>query len=400
MHKLEMAVLTLVLSLLLPGLWGCPKKEDRAPDVAAAVGPTAPPTKDTDPATMDIPLDESKPDDPTRMPRRPAKAEPRLAVRYILVAYRGAQKAPETPRSKEVAERRARRLVQAARKQGADFEDLARGFSDVPKDERGVQVLFGKDEMAPAFEEAAFAMGQGQVSEAVETPFGFYVIMRIAPEEYSTAHILVQYKGSKQAPPGIKRSKKEALERAEKVHKLAAPPEANFAVLAERYSDSPSKMRGGVIKPLVPGREAEDFNNYLEAVGKLKVGEVSPVVETPFGFHVIRRLKLERIRASHILISHNDAAGSGPKEKRNKWDAEKQARKLLGELRGKDEKTFAEYARKYSDCASAEKGGDLGVFARGMMVPKFEQIAFALKVGRMSDVVETKFGYHIILRTK
>jgi len=385
--------------LLLVG--GCPRKDGdtREPAPKTVVAPA--PRGDTDPATMDIPLDESKPDDPARIPGRPRAVPPRVAVRYILLAYRGAQKAPETPRSKEMALRRAKRLSRVARKQGADFLDLARRHSDVPRAERGMQVTFGKGEMAPAFEEATFAMGEGQVSDPVLTPFGCYVIMRVTPEEYSTAHILIQYEGSKQAPPGIKRSKKDARALADRVHEAATKEGANFAILAERNSDSPSKVRGGVIKPLVPGQESEDFNNYLAAVARLKVGEVSPVVETPFGFHVIKRLELERIQASHILISHDDAAGSGPKEKRNKWDAEKLAKKVLAELRGKDSAAvFADFARKYSDCPSAEKGGDLGFFARGTMVPKFEQIAFGLKVGQMSDVVETKFGYHIMLRTK
>ena len=382
----------------------CPKKDGEQPGTGGTEPPSKPAVppddgKDTDPATMDIPLDESKPDDPDRLPRDPGKVPQRVAVRYILVAYRGAKKAPETPRSKEMAERRAQRLVKVARKQGAEFVELAKKFSDVPAAERGMQVAFSRGEMAPEFEQATFAMGPGQVSGAVETPFGYYVIMRVEPEEYSTAHILVQYKGSKMAPPLVKRTKEEAQERAEKVQKLASKPEANFAVLAEHYSDSPSKLRGGVIRPLMSGREPADYDNYLEAVAKLKVGEVSPVVETPFGFHVIKRLQLERIRASHILVSYTDSEGT-PKEKRTKWDAEKVAKQLLAKVKGKDLEAFAEVASKSSDCASAAKGGDLGFFARGMMVPRFEQIAFGLKVGEISDVVETKFGYHIIRRTE
>jgi parvulin-like peptidyl-prolyl isomerase len=386
-------------------LFGCPDKKQPDPGTGEAPRTTPEPKgtpEDTgDPAVSDIPLDESKPDDPTRVPRAPEKAADRAAARYILIAYRGAQKAPETPRSKEMAKRRAEHLVRVARKKDADFVELAKRYSDAPKEERGMQVLFNKGEMAPGFETAAFGMGEGQVSSAVETPFGYYVILRVAPEEFSTAHIVVQYKGAKMAPPGVKRTKKEARVRAEKVQKMAAKPDANFAVLAERYSDSPSKVRGGVIRPLVSGQESEDYDNYLEAVSTLKVGEVSGVVETPFGFHVIKRLKLERIRASHILIAYTDSEGT-PKEKRTKWDAELLAKKIHGKLRKEKDlaKAFPEYARKVSECSSAAKGGDLGRFARGQMVPRFEQMAFGLKVGQMSDVIHTKFGYHIILRTE
>jgi peptidyl-prolyl cis-trans isomerase SurA len=57
---------------------------------------------------------------------------------------------------------------------------------------------------------------------------------------------------------------------------------------------------------------------------------------------------------------------------------------------------FAELARQYSDDPSAEKGGDLGFFGRGDMIPQFEQTAFSLAPGQISDVIQTEFGYHII----
>lgn len=61
--------------------------------------------------------------------------------------------------------------------------------------------------------------------------------------------------------------------------------------------------------------------------------------------------------------------------------------------------SFAELAQQYSDCSSAKRGGDLGPFGRGAMQKPFEQAAFALKVGELSDPVDTDSGVHIILRT-
>lgn len=61
--------------------------------------------------------------------------------------------------------------------------------------------------------------------------------------------------------------------------------------------------------------------------------------------------------------------------------------------------SFADLAQKYSDCSSAKRGGDLGPFSRGAMQKPFEKAAFALKVGELSDPVETNSGVHIILRT-
>jgi parvulin-like peptidyl-prolyl isomerase len=78
------------------------------------------------------------------------------------------------------------------------------------------------------------------------------------------------------------------------------------------------------------------------------------------------------------------------------WDAaaKAEAEKLLKEIRGGAD--FAKLAKEFSDCPSAPRGGDLGYFGRGRMVPEFEKAAFALKVGQVSDVVKTESGYHII----
>ena len=97
-----------------------------------------------------------------------------------------------------------------------------------------------------------------------------------------------------------------------------------------------------------------------------------------------------RVRASHILIGIPQNADAATKQQaRAKADA------LLKDLKsGKD---FAATAKANSqDPGSAPNGGDLGYFEQGQMVPPFEQAAFALKPGEMSEVVESQFGYHII----
>lgn len=96
-----------------------------------------------------------------------------------------------------------------------------------------------------------------------------------------------------------------------------------------------------------------------------------------------------QIRASHILVSTDT---------RSKEDAKAEIEALRNKI--SDGADFAEVAREASDCPSGQGGGDLGPFGRGVMVPEFEEAAFALDVDALSDLVETDFGYHIILRTE
>jgi len=100
-----------------------------------------------------------------------------------------------------------------------------------------------------------------------------------------------------------------------------------------------------------------------------------------------------QVKASHILIGVDAAADPETKAK-----AKAKAETTLQELKaGKD---FAATAKEVSTCPSKEQGGDLGFFGKGQMVPEFEQAAFALKPGELSNVVETQFGYHIIKLTE
>jgi peptidyl-prolyl cis-trans isomerase D len=107
--------------------------------------------------------------------------------------------------------------------------------------------------------------------------------------------------------------------------------------------------------------------------------------------NVSRYTTAEERRASHVLVN---AAKDAPAADRAKAKARAEA--LLADVR-KAPASFADVARKNSgDAASAERGGDLDFFARGAMVKPFEDAAFAMKPGEISNVVETDFGFHII----
>lgn len=110
-----------------------------------------------------------------------------------------------------------------------------------------------------------------------------------------------------------------------------------------------------------------------------------------FDLHKDEYSKAERVLAQHILITPK---GDSP-------EAKEEARKKLSAIRQRvlDGADFGDEATKESDCPSGKNGGSLGWFSRGMMVPPFEKAAFDLKVGDVSDIVETQFGFHLIYKT-
>lgn len=101
----------------------------------------------------------------------------------------------------------------------------------------------------------------------------------------------------------------------------------------------------------------------------------------------------ETVTASHILLAFTPEDTDVTKAQKKK-DIEKIRADILA---GGD---FAAIAAEKSDCPSSKRGGNLGTFARGQMVPEFEEAAFSQEVGAVGDVVETQFGYHLIKTTK
>ncbi|MCK4727485.1 MAG: peptidyl-prolyl cis-trans isomerase [Desulfobacterales bacterium] len=97
----------------------------------------------------------------------------------------------------------------------------------------------------------------------------------------------------------------------------------------------------------------------------------------------------EQVRASHILIKVHPQA-----EESQKAEARKALEKIQLKLKEGDD--FSALAKESSQCPSSAKGGDLSYFKRGQMAKPFEDAAFALKPGEVSDIVETRFGYHLI----
>jgi len=205
--------------------------------------------------------------------------------------------------------------------------------------------------------------------------------------EYRIAHILVRV--PEQASPERVDA---ARARAEKV-RAEALTGGDYAKLAAGYSDGPDALKGGDLGWRERDRLPELFT---EAVKTLAPGEVSEVLRSPAGFHVLKLLErrgaggkgapVTQTHARHILVRTNEAV------------SEADARRRLAVLReriiaGAD---FAELARLNSQDGSAALGGDLNWIHPGDTVPEFERAMDALAPGELSEPVKTPFGWHLI----
>ena len=175
----------------------------------------------------------------------------------------------------------------------------------------------------------------------------------------------------------------------------------NFAKVAASYSDAPDGLSGGAMgtRPLdrLPAL-------YAEAIAKLKPGEVSDILRSPAGFHIVKLIDrqsdagaksgvspkqtqaLKQTRARHILIKVNELVS----------EAEAKRKLVVLKERIDNGADFAELARLNSSDLSAAKGGDLGWLYQGDTVPAFEKAMDALKINQTSEPVQSPFGFHLI----
>ncbi len=168
---------------------------------------------------------------------------------------------------------------------------------------------------------------------------------------------------------------------------------ADFVAMVKTHShDAYSKPGGGDIFYITGGQLPFEFE---DASYKTNVGEVYPeVVMTKYGAHIIKvtekKERIPKIKASHILVAFQNE--SGPVDTSA---AKAKVDSILAQI--KNGADFAELAAQYSDDpGSKSKGGDLGYFERRMMVKEFDEAAFNLQVGEVSDIVRTNYGFHII----
>lgn len=167
----------------------------------------------------------------------------------------------------------------------------------------------------------------------------------------------------------------------------------DFAQIAATYSEAPDAMSGGLFEP----RSADRLPTlYADAITALRPGEVSGILRSPAGFHIVKLIAREgdelasrtirQTRARHILIKPSELVSS--EEARHKLQGLRERLDHGGD--------FAELARLHSNDLSAAKGGDLGWLYPGDTVPEFERAMDALAVGEISPPVRSPFGWHLI----
>lgn len=205
-------------------------------------------------------------------------------------------------------------------------------------------------------------------------------------KEFRLAHILI-------AVPEAPNPEQIQLARDEAARVLAQLRlGADFRQMAIAHSDSQQALEGGDLGWRKGGQLPTLF---ADAAVRMSEGEVSDLIRSPSGFHIIKLLGvrgeekriIKQVHARHILIRPNEITS----------DAEARARleRLRERILGGDD--FAQIARVHSeDKGSGANGGDLGWASPGQMVPEFEEMMYKTPLGRISEPFRTQFGWHIV----
>lgn len=207
------------------------------------------------------------------------------------------------------------------------------------------------------------------------------------PDEYDLSHILIRV--PEEADPDT------LLRLERKAQDVLARLQAgeSFSEVSASYSDAPNALEGGNLG----WKKLDQIPTlFADAVQQLQAGQLSPLLRSPNGFHILRvdarrggssPLMVQQSRVQHILIKLSEVV------------SEDDAKHRLNDLRERlvhGGASFAELARLHSEDGSAASGGLLGWVSPGDTVPEFEQAVNELKPGEISQPVRTPFGYHLI----
>jgi peptidyl-prolyl cis-trans isomerase SurA len=205
-------------------------------------------------------------------------------------------------------------------------------------------------------------------------------------DEFNVSHILIAV--PEKASPEQLQARRERAEQALAQIKGGT----DFRQVAAAFSDGPEALQGG----LIGWRETSRLPAlFLDAVRPLQAGQLTELLRSPNGFHILRLnerrggaapIVVQQTRARHILVKTNELV------------SETEARNRILALKDRlDNKVdFAELARARSEDTSASRGGDLNWLSPGDTVPEFERAMDELKPGEISGPVRSPFGWHLI----
>jgi peptidyl-prolyl cis-trans isomerase SurA len=209
-----------------------------------------------------------------------------------------------------------------------------------------------------------------------------------AANEYNVAHILIAV-AQDAKPAQLAQSGKLAHEIDDRAHNGE-----DFGALAVSYSQSESALEGGSLG----WRKGTELPTFLaDVVARMKPGDVSDVLQTPSGFHIVKLVDtraaggaqiVQQVHLRHILLKPTEVEDDATVE-------QKLARWREQIVSGKEE--FAVFAKTYSqDPGSAVNGGDLGWSESSVFVPEFAGVVASLKEGEISQPFRTQYGWHVV----
>jgi peptidyl-prolyl cis-trans isomerase SurA len=206
-------------------------------------------------------------------------------------------------------------------------------------------------------------------------------------DEYRLAHILIQV--PEQASVSQLADRQLRAEAALTQLKNGA----DFAQVAAEFSEASDAMQGGLLD-WRPG--AQLTKKFAEILAPMKAGEITPVIQTPNGLHILKLVDRRNQKAGATMVDQTHARHILVKI--SELTSEADARRRITELKERLDHggKFEELAKLYSEDASASSGGDLGWVSPGDTVPEFEHAMKTLKAGQISEPVQTPFGWHLI----
>ena len=222
-----------------------------------------------------------------------------------------------------------------------------------------------------------------------ESEIDSFIAMQAASnssDEFEISHILIRA-AEDSAPEDLKKLRAKAED---VLTQLQAGKD--FAKISAGFSDAPNALEGG---SLGWKNGAQIPALFLEALKPLKAGEISQILRSPNGFHILKvtnrrggssPLVVGQTHVRHILIKLSEVV------------SEKDALTRIAGIKERLEhgEKFEDLARQYSDDGSAKSGGDLSWVSPGDTVPEFEKTMNALALGEISNIIKTQFGLHVM----